>query len=83
MKKILVLIVLAAIIYLIVQYNGTQKETSDATIPDTICAGMGLTEAIDIAQLGCGSEGTLTENAFCNDGTETWWIDMIPLEEKE
>ena len=83
MKKFLILVVLAVVIYFIIQYNGTQQGPSETTTSNTICAGMSLSEAVDIAQLGCGEDGTLTENAFCDADTKTRWIDIIPLEEKE
>lgn len=81
MKKVAFLIVLAVIVYLIVQYTGDKN--TDVAPSDTTCVGMSLSEAIDISQLGCWEEATLTEQAFCNSETKTRWIDVIPLEAKE
>ena len=41
------------------------------------CGGMTLTEAKEIALVSeCVEEGILTDNSFCNDSTNTWWIDL-------
>ncbi len=41
-------------------------------------------EAIQIAQASdCTGEGTLTENAYYNGYTGTWWIDLESNEEKQ
>jgi len=37
------------------------------------CNGMGLMEAKKTAIENCGE---LKENSFCNEGTNTWWIDL-------
>ena len=37
------------------------------------CKGMNLEEAKQIAVTECGE---LKDNAFCNEGTNTWWIDL-------
>jgi len=44
---------------------------------DDLCNGMTYTEAWQIAKnSSCMNEGTLKETHMCNEGTDTWWIDM-------
>ncbi len=41
------------------------------------CAGMPITEAIQIAQSSaCAAEGALKTTRMCNEGTKTWWLDL-------
>ena len=47
-----------------IQNNHTSEER---------CGGMSLSEAKEIAVLECGE---LKGNSFCNEGTNTWWIDL-------
>lgn len=48
------------------------------------CAGMSLEEARQAAMASvCTEEGTLTEEAFYNANSRTWWIDIEPNEEKQ
>lgn len=40
---------------------------------------MSLKAALEIAGSGtCSQKGSLTDRHYCNEGTETWWIDMEP-----
>jgi hypothetical protein len=40
------------------------------------CNGMSYQEAQQIAKTGDCSQGTLKTTHFCNEGTNTWWIDL-------
>jgi hypothetical protein len=41
-------------------------------------------QALQIASTSdCVKQGTLTENVFHNDYTNTWWIDLEPFQEKQ
>ena len=45
------------------------------------CLNMDLKTAMAIAQSGeCGQNGTLASNAYCNNVTKTWWIDIDVFE---
>ena len=41
-----------------------------------MCNGMSYQEAQQIAKAGDCSQGTLKTTHFCNEGTNTWWIDL-------
>jgi len=66
MKKLILLIIILIVILLVVikiQNNHSEE----------ICNGMILSEAKEIAMNTCGE---LKEIYFCNENTNTWWIDL-------
>ncbi|MBU0662471.1 hypothetical protein KKH30_01365 [Candidatus Micrarchaeota archaeon] len=54
------------------------------TFTESLAGVMSEEEARGIAEASsCAAEGTLKENAFYNDSTNTWWIDLEPNEANE
>ena len=40
------------------------------------CKGMSYEEAVNIAKMSECGQGALKATHFCNEGTNTWWIDV-------
>ena len=62
-----------------------EKVVGEGSISDdAICGEMKFSEARELGKKGeCGDLGTYKENAFCNENTRTWWIDLACYDEKE
>ena len=65
-RLILLLIALFIVLNIAIQIQ-------DIKIQDEICGGMYLNEAKEIAVNKCGE---LKESYFCNENTNTWWVDL-------
>ncbi|MBL7148174.1 MAG: hypothetical protein ISS82_05090 [Nanoarchaeota archaeon] len=64
-KLIIILLILIVVLLVVIK---TKNNGSEET-----CNGMKLSEAKEIAVAECGE---IKENSFCNEGTNTWWIDL-------
>ncbi len=61
----------------------TEKDLADTSICYSPTGNkMVYEDAVKIAESKC-MDGKLEANHFCNNSTGTWWIDFIPIEEKE
>jgi len=59
------------------QTQPSPRPSPTPTVAEESCGGMFLSEAKEIAsQSECVEEGNLKDEAFCNDSTGTWWLDL-------
>jgi hypothetical protein len=60
--------------YPVMESYPRQCKTADGrTFVEELCKGMSITEAKQIAASECG---LIKETWFCNENTNTWWIDL-------
>ncbi|MFH1656545.1 MAG: Kazal-type serine protease inhibitor family protein [Candidatus Nealsonbacteria bacterium] len=63
-----------------IDYNGECETNS----PIVKCKNMTIDKAINIANSSeCTENAKLSSKAFCNENTDTWWIDLDLFEEKQ